>query len=390
MHTSIAPPNSGEPLASQVAAGTWPARSYLPTSRDFDAIGIWIASRIAVFLLAYGASWRLGPFSEQLRSIPDQWNWFDASIYLKISADRFDPPATAFLPLFPMLMKWIGATGIGAIYAGLLVSLIAGTVAAVLLRRVADEWGFDGRWAVAALATAPMTVFMSAPYTAAPFLALALAAWLSARECHWWLMGILTSAMVLTRINGIFVSAGLVVLLATRRAPLRAYAWLALPAAAIGSWVLYLHTFRGDWLEYLTAQHAWLREFTGPVAALERSLTAAIRPCSDQQFCWYSTNEMFMARMELLAALVMVITVVWLALRRSWPDFAYVVLTMSATMTSSWYLSLPRFLLVLWPVAVLAGLLLARYTAVRYIWAALSLPLASLWVVAYEQGLWAG
>jgi hypothetical protein len=231
---------------------------------------------------------------------------------------------------------------------------------------------------------------MSAPYTEALFLALALGAWLSAQHRRYVWMGVLAGAAVLTRANGIFLIVALAVLLATTRARVRDYTWLLIPVATFVGWIGYVSTLRGDWGEWLSAQRVqWGRELVDPFTAFSTSVTAALRPCSDPRFCWFSYNEMFMARMELLAAAVLVATSLWLLWRRRWPEATYVVLTSMAVLTSSWYFSLPRFLLAVWPVTLVIGLLLSRQVWARWLWGMVAVPMAVLWTAIFSVGLWA-
>ncbi len=72
--------------------------------------------------------------------------------------------------------------------AGLLVSLVAGAVAAVALARIAAlhlPGSRAGGRAALFLLVSPCAVFLAAGYSEALFLALALPAWLAARRQRW-------------------------------------------------------------------------------------------------------------------------------------------------------------------------------------------------------------
>lgn len=356
---------------------------------DFLAIQIWLASRVAMFFTGYVTSWIFGPFDRPLRAIQNQWNHWDADLYAQIAESGYEPPLTVFLPLFPGLMRVLSPLLGGPIYAGLFINLIAGLIAAVLIRRIAAHWGFDGKWAVIALATAPTTVFMSAPYTESTFLALSMGAWLAALSGRYLLMGVLAALASITRINGFFLILALIVVLLSQRVPLRKYAWFTVPLGAILALLVYMRSFRGNWFEWRVAQEeGWNRELVSPLSALEKSWTAAIRNGSDPDFAWFSYNEMFMARMEILAALVFVVAVVWLLVWRKWPEALYVGLNAAVVLTSTYYFSLPRFLLVTWPIVILVGWLLFRFTLARWAWVAVIVPISVLWTANYTFGHW--
>lgn len=356
---------------------------------DLLAVQIWLATRVAVFFTGYVTSWIFGPFDQPLRAIQSQWNHWDVVWYVDIAESGYEPPNTGFFPLFPWIMRILAPFFGGPVYAGLAVNLVAGLVAAVLIRRLAARWGFDGKWAVVALATAPTTVFLSAPYTESLFLVFAMGAWLSALSGRYWLMALLLALSSLTRVNGFFVIVAVGVLLLTRRAPIRAYAWFAIPALAILGLLTYMRSIRGNWFEWrVTQQESWNRQLVDPITAFNKSWTAAIRPGSDPDFAWFSYNEMFMFRMEILAAAIFAGAVIWLLLWRKWPEAIYVGLNAGVLLTTTNYASLPRYLLVAWPVVILVGWLLHRSTLARWAWAAVIIPLSVLWTANFTFGHW--
>src|SRR5581483_554825 len=95
--------------------------------------------------------------------------------------------------------------------AGLTVSLCAGCVAVVALARLASlDHGPDAaRPAVLFLSVCPLTVFLTAGYTEALFLAFALPAWLQARRGRWWVAGALAAGASTVRVTGLFLAAAL-------------------------------------------------------------------------------------------------------------------------------------------------------------------------------------
>lgn len=344
-----------------------------------------------MFFVGYVTSWIFGPHDGPLNPIEEQWNNWDAVWYRGIAEGGYEPPNTGFFPLLPIAMRVLGPVLGGPTFAALALNLVLGCVAAVLVSRLARTWGFPGHWAVIALATAPTTVFLSAPYPEAMFLVAGMGAWLAALRGQFLAMGLLASVACLARVNGIFLIPALALLLVVQRVRLRAYAALLLPLATLLAYMAYMRTFRGNWFEWRVAQQEnWNRELVGPIETFRKSWTAAIRNSTDPDFTWFSYNEMFIARLEILAAGVFVGAVIALLVMRRWPEALYVGLNAGALLTTTNYASLPRYLLVAWPVVLLVGLLLARYSWAKWAWASFIVPLAVLLAASFTYGQWSG
>src|SRR4051794_17271203 len=148
----------------------------------------------------------------------ERFAWWDSWHYVRIAEQGYLPPGLpccdqAFFPGYPALMAALAPLlGGSVLAAGLLVSWLAGGTAAALLHRLAEQQRpGSGRWAVALLAVAPFGIFLSAVYTEAVFLALALGAWLLAGRRRWWWAGVLAAGACAVRVNGLFLVAALAV-----------------------------------------------------------------------------------------------------------------------------------------------------------------------------------
>lgn len=308
------------------------------------------------------------------------------------------------------------------------------------------------RTAVLLLVCAPAAVFLAAGYTESLFLAFALPGWLAARRGHWLRAGLLLAAACTIRINGLFVLAGVVVMFLASRPARRDWArasGLLLPVAAAGAYAAYLKDIRGDWLDWLHAEkRGWSRSLTNPITAWRTSWGKAFGGQSGpgfggggnggfrggpgqggqsaqgaqgggfggppggglgggtsstpgggsvggtggggHQLAGVGAFDAWAYRFELIAAVVGVITVFWLAGRRRWAELAYIGISVTALITSTSYMSIPREMLLWWPLWVGAAI---RLSTRRWALAAV-LAVSSLLMVAtallYLSGQWAG
>lgn len=269
----------------------------------------------------------------------------------------------AFFPGYPFLSRWLaellsdGRPTQAAYLAGLaLVSWISVLVAAVLLWRLvsmqADEI-LAGR-SVIVMLFGPYAVFFMASYSEGLFLALAVATWLAGRSQRWWLASTLAALACTVRINGLFLAAGLLVMYFVAAIRER-QPWLRWPLLAFGLPIVpplvyfwWLRRLSGTWTTWLLEEeYGWGRRTVAPWASLRNS----IRHLHGMP----TFGESFQSWMELLFAGLLVLALWLLATRRAWPEFTYVGLSAASLLTSTVYLSIPRSLLVCFPVFSLAA-----------------------------------
>jgi Mannosyltransferase (PIG-V) len=359
-----------------------------------QALQILVFTRLAFFAVALSASWFFasgrGPHVEGFFSI---WNRWDATLFMRVAAFGYsgaqtDPHATAFFPLFPLLVRGASDLGLNPIGAGLLISAIASLVAFAYLFRLAEEEVGEGagRRAVLYLALFPTAVFLVAPYSEALFLAGAIPAFYYARKARWALVAVPAAVAMGARFAGCFLLLGLVVeffrqgnfsgkrLKAAGGASVVGLAPLAL-------YSFFLYRVKGSALYYFTDQRlGWGRRLTSPVTAF--------RATWDTWNAGQLTNWIFAWRIEILAAVVGVAFVVWALIKREWGYSAFMGAMMASVLASSWYFSIPRMLLSLFPIPLLLAGFSRRSQTRHEIVLLTMMPLAMLGVVVYTRGGW--
>lgn len=395
------------PLTTERLTERWSSR--LP-ALDREVLGVWLASRVSIWVIAGATGWMFAQGQDVVPPL-DRWQQWDFHHYWGIALHGYggEPtgvPNEAFFPGFPALL-WLGAeVGVRHVLVGLLVSLVAGAVAAVALGRIGalDGGRQVGRLAVLAWVTAPSAIFLAAPYTEALFVAFAFPAWLAARRGHWLAAGVLTALSCTVRVSGVFLAAAVAVhWLATRRSDAAedepdattrgtrrgrwswsGFGWLFLPAVPLLAWSVYLQRNSGDWLRWLHAQsEGWDREFTTPWGAFERTWDAGFGGLQTPGFAW-------MFRAEIVAMIIGVVVTVVLLRWRRWGEATWIGLQVIAFGTSTWYFSVPRATLLWWPLWIMIALMAARRRWVLWAYLAVSAPLMTVWAVAFLTGRWAG
>jgi hypothetical protein len=369
-----------------------------------------------------GLTGGFGPLGDVLAAPAARW---DAAWYLTIAHYGYLPelgPFTAaraaFFPLYPLLIWTVSLTGIAGALAGVLVSILALLAALYALHRLTTlELAAGGilpalasgrrlavgdreiaRIALALTAFGPMAFFLSADYSESLYLALSIGVFLTARRGSWMWVGVLGGLAAATRSTGVLLllpaaalylygPRGLGMDLQPDRAPPRSrlspryriradIAWLALIPAGLLAFIAWYWLAGGEPMAPFHAQALWGRQFAGPFVAIWDALRAAFEGArqvlSGQSSHLYFPLEGKSPFIEaghnvmLLAFLLIAVPPAIGVLRRL--PLAYgtyvlaaLALPLSYPVTTQPLMSIPRFLLVLFPLNMwLAGYLATR------------------------------
>ncbi|MFF4984001.1 mannosyltransferase family protein [Streptomyces sp. NPDC001046] len=394
---------AGEPSRRRRARPAPGRARYRLSPLDRDVLWLYLLTRAAVWITAYCARWLFPP--DQDARTPQallapfrQWDWHH---FLNIARDGYFPGTDgpwqkdwdnreAFLPGFPLVLRAVHTIVPHWTLAGLLISFLAGAVAVVALARIAEyhlPGGNTGRRTVLLLLLSPCAVFLAIGYTEALFLALALPAWLAAQRGKWSLAAALCALATSVRVSGLFLAAAIAVHFLTtvrRRGHWAALPWLALPALPVGLYSWYLESRTGDWMAWKHAQErGWYRTFHTPWEAWTNTWSGAFDHT-------YKTGYALMFQAELLAMIIGLCLTGLLLWRRRWPEAVYIGCSLWALGTSYWYMSIPRSMLLWWPLWIaLAGATLRRPrlgTALL----CLGAPLTTVFALTFLTGRWAG
>ena len=366
---------------------------FSPTDRE--ALGIWLVSRLAVLALTWPAAFILQGASKSPRGWFTIWQEWDAVRLADIArygyfspAERLYPHQIAFFPGFPVVLDAAHAIVRQWTVSGLVVSFIAGAIGVVAVSRIAerDYLPGSGSRAVLFLVVSPAAIFLAAGYTEALFLALAATSWLSVRNGHWTRAVLLAGLASVVRVNGLFLCVAVAIEI-LRRADgrrLRSMAMFVPALVPLACYEIYLRLRTGSWLAWSHAEQlGWQRQFTNPIRTFTTTWTAGF----GHEF---SAPINFVFQLEIVAVAIGLIATVALLRYRRWPEAIYVGLTIAALATSIWYESVPRSLLLLWPVWCGLGALAVRRRWAGPVYLALSIPVSAAIALLFMSGNWAG
>lgn len=341
---------------------------------------------------------------------------WDAAWYLVIAHYGYRPDLgaytasrTAFFPLYPLGLRAISALGVPPIAAGVLLSVAALALALYGIHRLTtlelsglghERAAASARLAVLLTAFAPMAFFFSAVYSESLYLALSVGLFWSARTGRWAFVGVLGALAGATRSTGLVLAlpAAMIYLYGPRedrvadfvrcgwrralpRFRLRRDAlWLGLLPVGVLIYGLCLALEGGSVLEPFHAQAVWGRHFAGPYVGLWDGIEAAFDGA--RQLLSGQSRRVYFAvasgspfvnashNLMLLALMVAAVPAVVGAVRRL--PLAYGVYTIAALalplsdpVSAQPLMSLPRFLLVLFPLFIWLAAWLTEHPRVQ-------------------------
>ncbi|MCW2622018.1 MAG: hypothetical protein JWL64_1620 [Frankiales bacterium] len=358
------------------------------SGQDGPALGVWLASRVAVLLVAGIGGYQLGGDRGGWLHRWDRWN---VALFRKVADHGYDGyprhypdrGLEALFPGMPLVLRAVHVVVPSWTAAGLLISLVAGGVASVFLARLAALEGVSGPTAVAALVLSPYAVFLVAGYSEALFLGLAVPGWWCARQGRWVAAAVLVAGASAVDVNGLFLAVGLLVhCAATERRPRREVLWLLLPFAVVAGYAVYLRALTGDLLRWQHVQRDyWGRSFALPWDAVRTTWDRA-HQAAQPEYVWSSYAE-------LAAVLVGVLLVAALLHQAHWGEVTYVGLSVLAA-TSSAHLTTGRATLLWFPLWILLARLGEGRPAWRGAYAAVAGPLMLISTLTFTSGKWVG
>jgi Mannosyltransferase (PIG-V) len=340
---------------------------------------------VTLTLVEFGAT------PDPITALGQAWDRWDAQHYLYLATHGYEAAGDArnliaFFPLYPALISAVSAVGLPARTAALLISNVAGVIAAILLYEVARVDGHEkAAWRAAAFFTIfPTAYFLLVGYTEALFCALTFGSVLAARRQRWLEAGLLGGLAAASRLTGLALLPFLTIELVAARGALRSLWQRIVPPLLVAlGFFTYLLTnllVLGDPLAFLTVQREhWAHSLGAPWLGL----TGAVNGIT-----WRVPWEKLTVGGGEIAggiAAYLATALSWLRLRPS--DAAYAtVVTVMVTFLPFW-LSIPRYLLTMYPLFLLAGRIRTGWLYLPMV--GLSFVALVVFGLAFGRGYWA-
>ncbi|MGL6041069.1 MAG: mannosyltransferase family protein [Deefgea sp.] len=332
-------------------------------------IGLVLAVRAVTFLLA----WLLHMVRENRRvgffdSIRDIWWRWDATGYMAIADHGYvndlipEKYNLVFYPLYPLIVNLFKTMGLPVLIAGMLVSLIAFCISAVLLYKLVERETKNTQLAwdcTKVLTIFPFSFYFAMPYTESLFLLMTLSCFWFLRDGKWILAGLFAALAGFTRNQGILLAVPFVVEIVLRwrngqlHTPYRSLFGLALVPCGFLGYLAVNYYVSGNWFQFLIYQKLnWSQGF----GFMPANVSAA--------FYHLQNADIHLALGTWLPTLICYFAAIGVLLMSSkvmpLPYLAYSAVYLLISYSPTWLLSGPRYLLTLFPLAIATGFLMQR------------------------------
>jgi Gpi18-like mannosyltransferase len=331
---------------------------------------------LSVYLLSQWFICQIG--SSSCFKISSLANW-DGQHFLQIAEKGYLLPyQLAFFPLYPILIKIFSSIlQLSLLTTGVLLNWILIPLAFVFLYHLLmlSYSKKDTVWIMAMMLCFPLSFFYLALYSETLFFCLSVMALFFYQKKKYWLSIIFLIMLTATRMVGIALVGAILIDLYFRKKPLDKF---LLSFTGVGLFALYGYFKTGILFSIIYAESHWERLITLPGFAIYNSLSVIFR------------EGISFKNYALVIDLVLVLLVLIILFRsyRVIPRlyFYYALFSLLIPLSTSTFLSLPRFILVIFPLFI--AFYIQSNTMVRVIYCLTGFCLTILMFNKFLQGGW--
>ncbi len=329
------------------------------------------------------------------------WSNFDGLHYQDIAKYNYGASSKtekdyAFFPVYPWLMRHLNLIIGNYTVSGLLVSSIAFILALFMLYKLVrlDHSAKIAKYTLFLLLIFPTSFYFGSVYNESLFLLLSILTFYFARKNNFALACIVAAIATATRVSGIFLWVALIVeYFNTHSEGIKSYLkpkiiWLAVPPLGLISYMYYQFRMTGDPLFFINVQHSISGRSTDKLILLYQVFYRYIKMLLTVN-PWSPTY--YTVVLEFLIGLLFLLLLIF-AIKKIRPSYwiycvlSYLLPTLTGTMSS-----LPRYVLVLFPLFMfLASWLDKRHPFIRYAYYAFCIVFSILTIAFFTRGYFVG
>ncbi|HEX9862236.1 MAG TPA: mannosyltransferase family protein [Candidatus Bathyarchaeia archaeon] len=349
--------------------------------------------KVFIFSLGFAVSYMNEGAAPPLSIIMRQFSHWDSPHYIDIAKNGYVNEGDqvffiVFFPLYPVLIRLITFNFEYINLSALIVSNVSSIFAAVYLFKLAQlEFGDDvAKKAVLYLSIFPTAYFLSAIYTEGLFFALVIASVYYARVGKWALAGFLSLFAALTRIAGLLLLPTLIIeYLHQKKWKLKDIRinifW---PLLALAGFLIYLsinNQVAGSYFTFMEIERTHWYQSIDPAQGFINACNWAIGASFPESIT--------LGGAQLIFAVFGLLIVAAGFLRRFRPSYTvYMLLTWMLSVSTGWWISIPRYVMAMFPMFILLGLL-AHKRIIHYAIMAISTAALCFFTVLFAMGIWA-
>jgi hypothetical protein len=363
-----------------------------------------LTARAVGLLVPVLAAWQQSaspgiPTVSELRTAFDRW---DAESYVAIAEHGYPSHLdfglgqpghlVAFFPGYPMLMRAVMVVTGDAVLAGLVVSTLLELVALRLLAGlvVRERDRSAARFATWAVAVWPYAAFLGLVYTESTFVAAVAGSLLLARRGRMGPACLVAALACATRVTGVALIPALLVehLVRRRGRPGPQLAWVLVVPVPVLLFGAYLRIHTGDWLAWLHAEGSLsfdYRHLAWPWVGARATWDSVVLSPLPASSSYVFALELFWG-----VAGAVLCTALWLTRRMPLSLITYCTAVWLLSVCVSYWISVPRYEIAMFPAVIALWDLLARRPDWRAAAVAASAGLFAFGAGVYASGRWLG
>jgi hypothetical protein len=319
-----------------------------------------------VFSIGFAVTAIISRSSSPLSILMNQFSHWDSAHYTDIALNGYvysgyQQDFLVFFPLYPALIRLFTFDAAYVNLSALLVSNVSSVFAAVYLFKLArlDAEESTAKKAVLYFCVFPTAYFLSAIYTEGLFLALTIASFYYARVGKWGAAGFLSLFAALTRLGGLLLLPALLIEYAHQKKwQLRNFdariLWVFLAVAGFVIYLLINVMVAGKPFAFMEVYRNNWNLSVNPLAGFQRALEWSVQAPFPENL--YTIAELAFAGF----GLAVVAAGFLLRFRLSYN--VYMLLTWMLAVSMSWWMSVPRYVLAMFPLFILVGGLAQKRT----------------------------
>lgn len=356
-------------------------------------IFIWLISHVLIFSLGYVVTYLNESVPSPLSILMRQFCRWDAPHYIDIAKNGYVNSGEqrlfiVFFPLYPLLIRLATFNYQYINLSALVVSNISSLIASIYLFKLAKlDFEEDiAKKTILYISIFPTAYFLCAIFTEGLFLALAIASIYYARKERWWATGICSMFATLTRSFGLVLLPTLIVeyFLQRRwewRKTDRNILWSGMVVVGFAIYLLINYQVTGNFFTFIEIQRTHWYQSLNPLQGLANSLGWATTAQFPENITVGSAQIIFA-----ILGLSCIIGSSRIHLRLTYRIYALFTWLMSVS--TGWWISVPRYILTMFPLFILFGLYSQRR---EFDYVAIPISVASLcfFTILFSLGTWA-
>jgi hypothetical protein len=324
------------------------------------------------------------------------WTRWDVSNYVEIAKNGYTAVGETryfivFLPFFPVMIRLVAAAVGNYELAALIVSNLASLFACFYLYKLAriDYAESTALKSVFFFSIFPTAYFLIAGYAESLFLLLSISSFYYARKANWSAAGVLGLLAAATRITGLVLVPSLLWEYRAQRAKrnlarhIKDLSFIGMISLGLLVYLAVNYRVFGTPFAFLELQHEhWSKHLAPPWVGLMGALLGiAWREPSD---------KVLVGGAEVVFGLVGLFCTIYALFIKVRPSYIlYMILTWLVVASTSYWLSMPRYMLSLFPLFMVFAVVADKRQEWHYVMTIAFLLFFSFFLVLFTQGRWA-